>query len=378
MKITLIPGKIKKEQVISIRFHYDLRIIDIVKTMPGRKWSPEQGFWYIPKSRFNLKKFTESFSPDIEVDYSALEIFPGPNLQVKKFQGNRISNTPPEEKNDKDLSPEYLEMLIRKRYSPNTIKTYTSYMKAFRKEFSDRNLDTITTREINAYILSLIRNKKISASQQNQRISAIKFYYEKVLGRNRMYFQISRPKKQKKLPRVLTVEEVEQILKHCNNPKHKCILMTLYSGGLRRSELINLKINDIDTDQMLIRIRDSKGNKDRYTLLSETLLKLLNDYFRFYKPMYWVFEGQNGGQYSATSIENIMRKALRNARITKHATPHTLRHSFATHLLEQGINLRYIQELLGHSSTKTTEIYTHVSSRQLSKIKNPLDNLNPE
>lgn len=154
--------------------------------------------------------------------------------------------------------------------------------------------------------------------------------------------------------------------------------MTLYSGGLRRSELINLKITDIDSKRMLIRITQSKGNKDRYTLLSDKLLKLLRDYFRFYKPKYWLFEGQGGGQYSATSIANIFRKALRKAQITKHATPHTLRHSFATHLLEQGINLRYIQEILGHSSISTTEIYTHVSSKQLTKIQNPLDNLNTE
>ena len=132
--------------------------------------------------------------------------------------------------------------------------------------------------------------------------------------------------------------------------------MTLYSGGLRRSELINLKISDIDSQRMLIKVTNSKGGKDRYTLLSEKLVKLLRDYYKLYKPKDWLFEGQGGGQYSATSIEKIFPKALRQANINKHATPHTLRHSFATHLLEQGINLRYIQELLGHSSTKTTEI----------------------
>ena len=152
--------------------------------------------------------------------------------------------------------------------------------------------------------------------------------------------------------------------------------MTLYSGGLRRSELINLKTIDIDSQRMLIKVTNSKGGKDRNTLLSEKLVILLRDYYKFYKPKYWLFEGQKGGQYSATSIEKIFRKALKQANINKHATPHTLRHSFATHLLEQGISLLFIKELLGHSSTKTTEIYTHVSTRQLSKIQNPLDNLN--
>ena len=271
-----------------------------------------------------------------------------------------------------------MEKLIQIRYSQNTIKTYVSYMRSFMQEFSDRNLESITTPEINAYILRLIRTRGISPSQQNQRISAIKFYYEQVLGRKKTYYHLNRPKKEKGLPKILSVEEVELILKHCKNLKHKCILMTLYSGGLRRSELINLKITDIDSKRMLIRITQSKGNKDRHTLLSEKLLKLLRDYYKFYKPAFWLFEGQSGGQYSATSIANIFRKALRKAKIRKHATPHTLRHSFATHLLEQGINLRYIQEILGHSSISTTEIYTHVSSKHLAKIQNPLDNLNTE
>ena len=277
-----------------------------------------------------------------------------------------------------ELPSGYLEKLIQKRYSQNTIKTYVSYMRSFMEEFKNRNPGSVTTPEINEYILKLIRIKGISSSQQNQRINAIKFYYEKVLGRKRMYYNVNRPKKEKRMPRILTVEEVELLLKHCNNLKHKCILMALYSGGLRRSELINLKISDIDSQRMLIRITNSKGNKDRNTLLSEKLLKLLRDYYRYHKPKYWLFEGQGGGQYSATSIANILRKALKKAQIDKNATPHTLRHSFATHLLEQGINLRYIQELLGHSSIITTEIYTHVSSKQLSKIKNPLDNLNTE
>ena len=277
-----------------------------------------------------------------------------------------------------ELPSGYLEKLIQKRYSQNTIKTYTSYMRSFVEEFSDKNLESVTAKEINAYILRLIKTRGISSSQQNQRINAIKFYYEKVLSRNKTYYHLNRPRKEKGLPEVLTVEEVELILKHCKNLKHKCILMTIYSGGLRRSELINLKITDINSVRMLIRITQSKGNKDRHTLLSEKLLNLLRDYYKFCKPKYWLFEGQGGGQYSATSIANILRNALKKAQISKHATPHTLRHSFATHLLEQGINLRYIQEILGHSCITTTEIYTHVSSKQLTKIKNPLDNLNTD
>lgn len=271
----------------------------------------------------------------------------------------------------------YLELLERKRYSPNTIKAYTSYFRQFLMHFKDRNPEFITRKEINAYILELIRTRGISISQQNQRINAIKFYYEKVLGHKREYYPITRPVKEKKLPTVLTKGEVQQLLASCSNLKHKCILMTIYSGGLRRSELISLKIDDIDSSRMLIRITESKGNKDRYTLLSGVLLKMLRIYYQAYRPVHWLFEGPKGKQYSATSIEKIFRKALQKTNISKHATPHTLRHSFATHLLEQGVNLRYIQELLGHSSSKTTEIYTRVSNHKLSQITNPLDNQLP-
>ena len=272
----------------------------------------------------------------------------------------------------------YLQLLQRKRYSRNTIKIYTSYFHDFQVSMKGRDLKSLIKSDINRYLLGLIRKKGISASQQNQRINAIKFYYEKVLGRKKQYYHVSRPKKEKKLPSVLSPSEVQRILNSVTNLKHMCILMTPYSGGLRRSELINLKITDIDSERMLIRIRNSKGNKDRYTLLSNSLLLLLRNYYRIHKPKTWLFEGPGGKQYSATSIENIFRRALKKAGIPKHATPHTLRHSFATHLLEQGVNLRYIQELLGHSSSRTTEIYTRVSTHKLSQIINPLDNLHQQ
>jgi len=351
-KIELIPGYLSGESIIKFHFEYNKQIIEIIKTIPGRRWSREGKYWYINRRSFSPEMFHSKLERIADVDNPTLEAI------------------------NSEVPPKYLEKLIRKRYSPNTIKTYMSCMRSFITEFRDADLDSITSQQINDYILNLIRTKNISSSQQNQRISAIKFYYEQVLGRKKQYYHLHRPRKEKKLPTVLRIDEVELLLKKCRNLKHKCILMTLYSGGLRRSELINLKIMDIDSQRMLIKISDSKGGKDRYTLLSGKLIKLLRDYYKLYKPKDWLFEGQGGGPYSATSIENIFRKALKEANIKKHATPHTLRHSFATHLLEQGISILYIKELLGHSSTKTTEIYTHVSSRQLSKIKNPLDNLN--
>jgi site-specific recombinase XerD len=267
----------------------------------------------------------------------------------------------------------YLRILQQKRYSSNTIKTYTSYFTQFQEYFGNDHLHHVSTEQINSYILELVNKSGISPSQQNQRINSIKFYYEKVLGREKEYYKIERPRKERKLPTVLTKREVQQILENIKNVKHKCILTTIYSAGLRRSELINLKVSDIDSKRGLIKIRGSKGKKDRYTLLSVELIKLLRKYYRIYGPDDWLFEGQHGHQYSATSIARILQKALRKAGIQKHATPHSLRHSFATHLLEQGTNLRYIQEILGHEDPKTTQIYTHVATNEISKIRSPLD-----
>jgi site-specific recombinase XerD len=272
-----------------------------------------------------------------------------------------------------ELRKQYRDLLLQKRYSPNTLKTYTTYFRQFLEHFAGRDPANLSRELINAYLLELINRRQISHSQQNQRINAIKFYYEHLLGRDREYYQLERPKKERKLPTVLTLGEVRSILEHTRNMKHKCILMTIYSGGLRRSELINLKINDIDSNRKLIKICNAKGKKDRYTLLSDTLLTMLRAYYREYRPRKWLFEGWDGNQYSPTSIEKVFHHAVRRAGIIKHVTPHSLRHSFATHLLEQGTNLRYIQEILGHGSSKTTEIYTRVACQQIARIRNPLD-----
>lgn len=272
-----------------------------------------------------------------------------------------------------EIIKQYEDLLIQKRYSNNTQRVYCNYFNDFINYFNEVNLEVISKEQINSYVLTLIRSKNISTSQQNQRINAIKFYYEKVLGRERQYYELHRPKKEHKLPKVLSKNEVKKILDSCINIKHKCILMLFYSAGLRRSELINLKISDINSERMIINIIGAKGKKDRISLLSENTLKLLRKYYKEYKPSEWLFEGPNGKKYSPTSTANILKKAARIGGIKKNVTPHMLRHSFATHLLEQGTDLRYIQELLGHNSSRTTEIYAHVSTKAINKIKNPID-----
>lgn len=348
----------KEEKVILVRFSYQQALINIIKKMPGSYWSPSKKAWCIPEKEFNLKHLTEKVSGLAQVDCS-------------KIKGASDLISP--EKQINRLPDGYFELLQQKRYSESTIKTYTSYFRQFQAHFAGQDLKRISTEQVNKYILGLIRSKKVSPSQQNQRINAIKFYYEKVLGRERVFYHVERPRRDRKLPTVLSREEVQLLLNATTNLKHKCLLTTIYSAGLRRSELLQLRLEDIDSKRMLIKIRSAKGKKDRYTILSRTLVDLLEKYYGEYRPGEWVFEGQNGGQYSATSIEKVFRSAVKKAGIVKHVTPHSLRHSFATHLLEQGINLRYIQELLGHSSPKTTQIYTHVASNELAKIRNPLD-----
>lgn len=273
-----------------------------------------------------------------------------------------------------EIIEKYNKMLKLKRYSSNTERNCQKAFQYFLSHFSDRDIDNLSKSEIQEYLFNQIE-KGLSPSLQNQYINAIKFYYEKVLGRRKEIYDLPRPRREHKLPAVLSEEEIILIFNQVSNLKHKAILYLIYSSGIRVSELVNLKITDIDSNRNLILIRNSKGKKDRTTLLSQALLKLLREYYQNYKPKEYLFEGQKGGKYSTRSVQNILKMALSKSGIRKHATIHTLRHSFATHLLERGTDLRYIQELLGHSNSKTTEIYTHITKRGLDKIVSPLDNL---
>lgn len=265
----------------------------------------------------------------------------------------------------------YLLKLELKRYSANTVKNYISSFEAFINHFKEKELNEINEMDIRSYLQLLIQ-KEFSNSQVNLAINSIKFYYETVLGMPNRFYSIERPRKKKSLPEVLSKKEVLRIIDCTSNIKHKCIVGLLYSSGLRRSELLNLKIKDIDSKRMVVVVKDAKGNKDRVTVLSTRLLKDLQEYYKEYRPETYLFEGQKGGKYSVSSVLSIVKSASIKAGIYKKVTPHMLRHSFATHLLENGTDLRHIQLLLGHSSTKTTEIYTHVANSSFSDIKDLL------
>lgn len=265
-----------------------------------------------------------------------------------------------------------------KRYANATIESYLTMLKKFFNYCHPVPLADIDHDLIMKYLQELVFARQVSASYQNQAINAIKFYFEKVLGQERVVYHIDRPRKKKKLPVVLSQAEVQRLLESIKNLKHKVILSTIYGCGLRVSECINLRIEDIDSSLNRIIVRNAKGNKDRLTLLPEHLLIQLRAYYKAYRPKAWLFEGPNHTQYSASSIRKVFGRALDKCNIRKPASVHSLRHSFATHLLESGTNLRYIQKLLGHSSSKTTEIYTHVANSDLTNIKSPLDNIMDE
>lgn len=260
-----------------------------------------------------------------------------------------------------------------KNLSPRTIQTYLFCMREFVKHHG-RTPEELGDEEIKQYLHYLIKEKKASQSKVNQAYSALKFFYEKSLGRTWNNTTIPRCKNSKKLPVILSLEEVKRILSNIENLKHRTLLTTIYSGGLRISEGVNLRIGDIDGSRMMIRVRQGKGAKDRYTLLGERTLQMLREYFKTYRPMHWLFPSEKGDwPLHVTSVQKAFKQALWKSGIKKEASVHTLRHSFATHLLESGTDLYYIQRLMGHTTPKTTAIYLHVRQRDMGKIKSPVD-----
>jgi len=328
---------------IALSLPYNPFYIAKIKSIKGYRWHPEEKYWSFPPDDGIVEKLVSVFDGEsINID---------PSLQFSKGEFE-------------DLRRE----LVSRKYSQKTIKAYVHYNEDFLKFVRKKPTD-ITNEDIKDYLVYLAENKNFSASTLNTAINALKFYYGGVLKRNFVY-EVKRPKKDRKLPVVLSHEEISNILLGVSNIKHKSILMLVYSAGLRVGEVVRLRVEDVDAQRKLIHIKGAKGRKDRYTLLSDVALENLSLYLRSYQPKKWLFSGKNENYHlSIRSVEKIFDRAVRTAKIAKDVSIHSLRHSFATHLLESGVDLRYIQELLGHKSSKTTEIYTHVSNRNLSKIQ---------
>jgi len=277
--------------------------------------------------------------------------------------------------NKTDLRTKYEHRLTLKNYSENTLRAYLSGLSIFLDYLGVNQISAVTPKVLDTYFHYCKKELEYGYSMMKQLLASVKFLYEEVLQEEIDFNFNIKMKKPSRIPVVLSVQEVQRLLNSFTNLKHKAIFTLCYSAGLRVGEILNLKLKDIDSDRMQIRIEQGKGQKDRYSILSEKVLVLLRKYVEEYQPTEYLFEGQGGGQYSASSIQALMRRHKKQCGITKKATPHTLRHSFATHLLDNGTDTRFIQELLGHKHISTTQIYTHVSSRSLKDVKSPIENL---
>ena len=371
--ITLRHLLIDDTKQIGMQFYPDKVIQALVKQLPNLKWSATYGMAYILNTKENLTEIFEKFRGVAWVNCNYFFVdrqlrYENEPLDIGWF---RKRNLPSGYKRCPDA---YFEKLEVKKYSMNTARTYIGMFEVFLNYHKQIEPIKLNENDIRAFLGHLVREKR-SNSYINQMINAIKFYYEIVMGMPNRFYHIERPIKEEKLPVVLSKKEITSLLSNIQNIKHKCMACLLYSAGLRLSELLNLTITDIDSDRMLINVRGAKGNKDRYTILSHKLLRDLREYYLKYKPKEFLFESPEHKKYSDTSVRKIIKSAAIRASIRKKVGPHTLRHSFATHLLEDGTDLRYIQNLLGHNSSKTTEIYTHVATTIVKGIQSPLDAL---
>ena len=329
--------KQNSENRIAVYFQKNQDLIARIKQIEGSRWSQQKTVWHIPdtienRERFNIESLANSL-PSME----AIE-------QIEKFK----------------------QWMRSKRYRQSTIDTYSEALKSFLVFYREKPVAEINNEDVIIFNNDYILKKKLSASYQNQTVNAIKLFFRTVRETKIEVDKIHRPKRAKLLPNVLSKEEIKLILNAHNNIKHKMMLSLIYSCGLRCSELLALQPAHIDSLRNIVLLKNSKGKKDRIVPLSSKILEMLRDYYKVYKPKTYLFEGQTIGlQYDARSLQLILKQALQKSEITKPATLHWLRHSYATHLLESGTDLRYIQELLGHNSSKTTEIYTHVSTKSI-------------
>ncbi len=351
--------KHRGQNKIAVRFPFNEERNKKMVQVPGAKWSKTLHSWLIPDNNINREKcgFTPTYTEVSTEDTGHAET----GLSIRqKLQ-------------------DVHQKIKLKGYSTSTNKNYCIHLKEYFAIVSCKYLiDDITQSTIEKYLLWRLEKKACSESDMNNHINAIKFYYEQVLGKERMLFTLPRPKKPLQLPKVLSEAELERLFRALSNIKHKAILLTAFSCGLRISEAVNLKIADIDSDRMQVFIERSKGKKDRYVMLSPLLLDILRAYIKLYnpRPEKYLFEGMEKGKPIAVrTAQEIFTHALAKAHINKQVSFHCLRHSFATHLLEKGVDIRYIKDLLGHLSIKTTERYLHVAREKLVFISSPLDYL---
>ena len=381
MKKVILISKVRHRGAIRIKlvFQYDEELISQVRKLDGVRWSDTMKCWHIPFRREYLNYLVRNLTTNVSLVEKNIK---AGTVKVQK-------ETPAKQKpNDKKLTPsvtkvtgnqeklqKYFRFLEGRRYSRSTVDTYCYFASDFLDFLKGKPLKDIDNRDIEFFIEEVIVPRNYSIASHRQFISSMKHFAECFPETGINHIELPLPKKSRKLPEVLSKDEVIAIIQATKNLKHRAIITLLYSAGLRIGELLNLRLSDIDLERKQIFIRDSKGRKDRYVFLAESFIPLLSNYLSTYRPSLWFVEGTKKKQYSPSSIRSFLKESCKLAGITKRVTPHTFRHSFATHLLEDGVDIRYIQELLGHNKPETTMIYTHITKRQLMNIRSPLDTI---
>lgn len=363
--IYLKRGTIRNIDSIQLHFKYNDELLIIIRKLNRLKWSVINRCWHGQFNQDNLSLIRQSFK-DITTIADDDSLYIAPKLKRIKIERNLS-------KENSSVLESFIKYLEGKRYSKSTIESYCIFIGDFLEYLKESSLSNTTNRDVELFIEDVFIPKGYSISTHRQFVSAIKlfkvFYPECGIEE----VALTRPRKSRFLPVVLSQQEVLEILRCTKNLKHRAILAMLYSCGLRVGELINLKLKHIDIQRNQVAVRNSKGRKDRYVKMADSLAPLIRNYVQTYKPTIYFAEGKPTKKYTASSIRAFLKRSSQLAQIKKNVTPHTLRHSYATHLLESGTDIRLIQTLLGHNKPETTMIYTHVSTSSLEKITNPLD-----
>jgi len=378
-QVILSRGMIGKKQKLFISFQYDQQFIEIARHL-GAFWSSSKGVWHLPFSNQAIDDIHRSYGAFTEVVNknltTAVQSLPRKEHKDQFVKHEREVKAKALSSKDKANLRSFVKYLRGKVLSESTVRTYYVHILDFTIYLKGKPVEELVNRDVEKFVEDVCVKRRYSVSTHRQVISAVKQFasFHKTCGIENL--SLERPRKSRFLPTVLSKQEVIDLLRNTRNTKHKAVLALLYSSGLRIGELINLELNDIDADRKQIFIRSGKGRKDRYVIMAESFIQLFHGYLMTYRPLKYFVEGNNPGQqYSPVSVRSFLRRSCKLAQIHKNVTPHTLRHSYATHLLEQGVDLRYIQELLGHSRPETTMIYTHVSKKDMLKIESPLDTL---
>jgi integrase/recombinase XerD len=371
-KIQLVELNHRGKEIIGFRFAYNSELTQLVKQLHSQ-WSQTNKFFYVEKHKDSYIQIAAIFGTR-----ATLQLPPGVSVAMQPVP-KKISEKdllPALNENHKTEVQNFVKYLRSKRYSDSTISTYSEALRIFFRFFNSKPTFEITNDDLVDFNNEYIIKNKHSSSYQNQVVNAVKLYFNNILRRKLAPELIHRPKRAKVLPNVLSKEEVKLLLNSLNNIKHKAMLSLIYACGLRCGELLRLKPENVDLLRKLLIIKQSKGKKDRIVPLSNRVMALLDSYKQIHAPLTYLFEGQTAGEmYDERSLQQVLKTAVDKAGIKKPVTLHWLRHSYATHLLESGTDLRYIQEILGHSSSRTTEIYTHVSNKSIQQIVSPFDTL---